>query len=315
MAQQSIAVIDLGEFRGSTAGRTRFIDQLGAAMADTGFFAVEGHGIQADLIAQAYAEAAAFFLKSDAEKQPYERRDLHGQRGYTAFGREHAKDAAYPDLKEFWHVGQELPSNHPLAKVYPTNLWPAGMPAFKAVFTSLFSQLDDCAGDLLTACALAIGEDATRFSALAKDGNSILRLIHYPPVGSDSHPQSIRAAAHEDINLITLLPAATAAGLELLERNGSWRPIHAAPGQIIVDAGDMLQNITNGLFKSTTHRVVNPNNCRERRFSLPFFVHPRSEVDLTPLPSCVALTGGTLKFPKITAGEYLQQRLAEIGLK
>ena len=315
MAQNSIAVVDLAEFRGSAAGRARFIDQLGTAMADTGFFAVEGHGIKAELIAQAYAEAAAFFMLPEAEKKSYERRDLHGQRGYTAFGREHAKDAAYPDLKEFWHVGQELPSGHPLASVYPANLWPTGMAGFKAVYTDLFRQLDDCASDLLTACALAIGEQATRFSALAKDGNSILRLIHYPPIGPDVHPQSIRAAAHEDINLITLLPAATAAGLELLERNGSWRPIHAAPGQIIVDAGDMLQNITNGLFKSTTHRVVNPGNSRERRFSLPFFVHPRSEVDLTPLPSCIALTGGALAFPKITAGDYLQQRLAEIGLK
>ncbi|MCX6110952.1 MAG: isopenicillin N synthase family oxygenase [Proteobacteria bacterium] len=315
MAQQGIPVVDLREFKDAPDGRARFVDHIGAAMADTGFFVLEGHGIPDELIERAYALAESLFLRTEAEKQGYERRELHGQRGYTAFGREHAKDADAPDLKEFWHVGQELAPDHPLAEVYPANIWPTEVPEFKAVYSSLFRRLDACAGDLLEACALAIGEPTERFSSLAKDGNSILRVIHYPPIGLDAHPKSIRAAAHEDINLITLLPAATAGGLELLERNGSWRPVEATKGQIIVDAGDMLQNITNGLFKSTTHRVINPGNSRDRRFSLPFFVHPRSEVDLTPLPSCVALTGGKVVYPPITAGDYLQQRLREIGLK
>jgi isopenicillin N synthase-like dioxygenase len=161
---------------------------------------------------------------------------------------------------------------------------------------------------------LFIGEPQDRFSGIAKNGNSILRVIHYPPIAADTNPASIRAAAHEDINLITLLCEATTGGLELLERNGSWRPIHALKGQIIVDAGDMLQNISNGFYKSTTHRVVNPDNSRERRFSMPFFVHPRSEASLKPLPGCIARTGGEETFRNITAGDYLMQRLKEIGL-
>ena len=315
MTQQSIPVVNLADYQAGGERQARFVRTVGDAMVDIGFFAVEGHGIDMDLIGSAYADAAAFFALPDHDKRDYERRELNGQRGYTSFGREHAKDAVAPDLKEFWHVGPELPPDHALNAVYPPNLWPVGIPSFKATYTRLFTQLDQCGLALLEACALYLGEAKDRFSSIATHGNSILRVIHYPPVADDAHPQSIRAAAHEDINLITLLCEATAGGLELLERNGSWRKIHALKGQIIVDAGDMLQNITNGYFKSTTHRVVNPDNSRERRFSIPFFQHPRLEASLEPLASCVALTGGKAVHPKVTAGEYLLQRLRErIGL-
>ena len=167
---------------------------------------------------------------------------------------------------------------------------------------------------LLEACALYVGESKDRFSSIATNGNSILRVIHYPPVPADRDPASIRAAAHEDINLITLLCEATTGGLELLQRDGTWRAIHALKGQIVCDTGDMIQNISNGILRSTTHRVVNPDNSRERRFSMPFFVHPRAEVSLNPLESCVKRQGGKKNYRDITAGDYLMERLREIGL-
>jgi len=315
MPTQSIPVVNLKDFLAGGERRTQFISNVGKALADIGFFALEGHGVDSSLIGQAYGLAEALFLLPEANKRRYEDPTLKGQRGYTSFGREHAKDAVAPDLKEFWHVGQELAAGHKLEAVYAPNTWPEELPEFRSVFSQLYRQLETCSLQLLQACALYINEDAERIAGIAVDGNSILRVIHYPPVAADANPQSIRAAAHEDINLITLLCEATAGGLELLEREGTWRPIQAHPGQIIVDAGDMMQNLTNGYYKSTTHRVVNPDNSRERRFSMPFFVHPRSEADLTPLPSCIVRTGGQAVYPPITAGTYLQQRLREIGLE
>jgi isopenicillin N synthase-like dioxygenase len=242
----------------------------------------------------------------DAAKRAYEDLALKGQRGFTSFGREKAKDQKVADLKEFWHVGRDRADGlH--------NIWPTEVPSFKPVMLELFRQLDACAASLLHACALYLGEPENLMADMAESGDTILRVIHYPPVSDDRDPSSIRAAAHEDINFITLLCESTSAGLELLERDGSWRPIHALDGQIIVDSGDMIQQLTNGILRSTTHRVTNPSNDRDRRFSMPFFVHPRAEVDLTPLKSCVERVGET-RYPAITAGEYLQQRLREIGL-
>ena len=311
---QTIPVASLADFDAGGARREAFVKTIGDALVDTGFFSIEGHGVGQKLIDDANAMGARFFALSEDQKRAYEIPDEGGQRGYTSFGREHAKDSKAPDLKEFWHVGQDLAPTHALYSVYPKNVWPTELAGFREVFWGLFSELERCSLKLLQACALYIGEPQDRFSGIARDGNTILRVIHYPPIPQAAHPASIRAAAHEDINLITLLCEATAGGLELLERNGSWRPIHALKGQIVVDAGDMLQNITNGFYKSTTHRVVNPDNSRDRRFSMPLFVHPRSDANLDPLPSCVARTGGTKTFPPITAGAYLAQRLAEIGL-
>lgn len=314
MPAQTIPVVSLKDYNAGGAARDRFIKTLGEALADIGFFAVSDHGVDMALIEKSYKVAEEFFKLPESEKKKYEDLALKGQRGYTSFGREHAKDAKAPDLKEFWHVGQELEPGHPAAKEYPANIWPQTMPEFRSSFVQLFSQLETCALKLLEACALFVGEPIDRFSGIAQHGNSILRVIHYPPIPETANPASIRAAAHEDINLITLLCEATAGGLELLERDGSWRPIHALKGQIVVDAGDMLQNISNGFYKSTTHRVVNPDNSRDRRFSMPFFVHPRSEASLNPLPGCIEKSGGIKKFPDISAGAYLMQRLKEIGL-
>ncbi len=315
MTEQTIPVVDLQDFlRGTKAQRDDFVATTGDALVQLGFFALEGHGVDSDLIQQAYDQAEEFFLKSESEKKSFENAAIKGQRGYTSFGREHAKGNNNPDLKEFWHVGRSVYQNPALAKEYPQNIWPSFNNSFKPVFSDLFNRLDVCSLELLKACSLYIGQPADYFSDMAQDGNSILRIIHYPPIDESMHPSSIRAAAHEDINLITLLCESTASGLELLENSGKWRPIPSIKGQIIVDAGDMLQNVTNGYFKSTTHRVVNPGNSRERRFSMPFFVHPRSEIDLTPDPYCVGKTGGKPSYRNITAGQFLQQRLAEIGL-
>ena len=312
---QTIPVVDLDAFTsGDRPARDRFVKELGDALVDTGFFALVHHGVDHALVKRAYEIAERFFLLPEATKRRYEDPAVKGQRGYSSFGREHAKDHPAPDLKEFWHVGRDLPVGHRLERAYPRNVWVEELPEFRPTFQELYRQLDACGAKLLEACALYVGEPEGRMRDMAEDGDTILRVLHYPPVPEDAHPQSIRAAAHEDINLITLLCESTAAGLELLQRDGTWRPIHSLAGQIIVDAGDMLQWLSNGLFKSTTHRVVNPGNSRERRFSMPFFVHPRHEVPLDPLPSCIARTGGKAAFGPITAGAYLEQRLREIGL-
>ena len=315
MHLQSIPVVDLNDFTTGDESKIQdFVQTIGTALEEIGFFTIVNHGIDPDLILHAYAVAEAFFHLPEEIKLRYEKLQLKGQRGFTRFGQEHAKDAAVPDLKEFWHLGRELEPQHPLAVKHLPNLRPLEVPAFHPILVKLYTQLDQCATSLLEACALYLGEPRTYFQDMVKDGDSILRVIHYPPLPLETAPHSLRAAPHEDINLITLLCEATAEGLELLQRDGTWLSVPTLSGQIIVDAGDMLQHITNGLFKSTTHRVVNPNNDRDRRFSMPFFVHPCAETDLTPLPGCVAKTGGQTKFPSITAGAYLTQRLQEIGL-
>ena len=315
MITQSIPVVDLRDWRaGSTIQRQAFAQTLGSALQELGFFALSHHGVDANLIQQAYQEAERFFALPLATKLRYEDLTLKGQRGYTSYGRERAKGQTAADLKEFWHVGQQLPSYHPLLPIYGENLWPEKLPRFRPVMLALFHQLESVARLLLEACATYLKEPIALLQDAIFEGDSILRVIHYPPVPADANPVAIRAAAHEDINFITLLCESTSGGLEIKRRDGSWLPIHALQGQLIVDSGDMLQHLTNGVFKSTTHRVVNPDNSRERRFSMPFFVHPRAEVDLTPLPSCVARTGGLPKFPDRTARQYLEERLAEIGL-
>ena len=316
MTTFTIPVVDLADFTSTNADvRGRFVTTLGDALRDLGFFALTGHQVGVPEIRGAYALLTQLFAIDEAAKVKYENLALKGQRGYISFGREHAKDNAdAPDLKEFWHVGQELRAGHRLPAEYPANIWPREVPEFKPAMLALFDKLESSALTLLEACSLYLGESASRLSDIAVDGNSILRLIHYPPIAPDRHPASIRAAAHEDINLITLLIEATDSGLELKTRSGAWLPVVTPKDCIIVDAGDMLQNLTNGYFKSTTHRVVNPNNQRSRRLSMPFFVHARSEVPLDPLPSCIARTGGKATFPPITAGQYLHKRLVEIGL-
>lgn len=311
----SIPVVDLHDYlHGTAEQKDHFIKGVGNALREVGFFALTNHTVSPDLIRDTYAQTSELFNLPEATKKSYEVPGLKGQRGYTSFGKEHAKDSKAPDLKEFWHVGQELSAEHPRSAGYPANVWPTELKDFQRVMVDVYRRLESAAFSILEACAIYIGEEKSLIRDTAIDGNSILRLIHYPPVPADRDPSSIRAGAHEDINLITLLIDATASGLEILDRRNQWVPVVTPKGCIIVDAGDMLQNLTNGFFKSTTHRVVNPDNSRERRYSAPFFVHARGEVSLNPLASCIEATGGKQTYPNIKADEYLMQRLKEIGL-
>jgi isopenicillin N synthase-like dioxygenase len=310
MASQNIPVVDLGDWQAGGAARQRFVTTVGESLAEIGFFAVKNHGVPDALMASAYDVAQRFFHLPAEVKAGYHLPDKKGQRGFTGLGTEHAKDSTAPDLKEFWQVGRPEVA-HPL---YGPNIWPAEVPAFAQTMTGLYRHLDELGAVLLEACAAYLDEPATRFRDLAVDSDTIVRVLYYPPVGAGVPAGAVRSAAHEDINLITLLSAATAEGLELLHRDGAWMPVHTGFDTIVVDSGDMLQNLTNGLYKSTTHRVVNPADTASERFSMPCFVHARLDVDLTPLPSCVARTGGTARFPSISAGAYLEQRLREIGL-
>ncbi|MAE78910.1 MAG: 2OG-Fe(II) oxygenase, partial [Euryarchaeota archaeon] len=215
---------------------------------------------------------------------------------------------------EFWQTGR----SHPTSGKKPTyveNVWPENhLPQFRDVIDGLFSRMENVSQNLLESCSLYLGKPKSWLGSMAEDGNTIMRIIHYPPLGDDVPPGAVRSAEHEDINFITLLVTATADGLEVMDHDGSWIKVEGDATHIIVDSGDMLQNLTNGLFKSTTHRVVNPANSTERRFSMPMFVHPRNEIDLTPRPEFIELTGGKALFQSITAGDYLHQRLVEIGL-
>jgi isopenicillin N synthase-like dioxygenase len=315
MAVQNIPVVDLRDWTEGGAARQRFITTVGESLADIGFFAVANHGVPDELTQNVYDVAKAFFHQPPDVKARYHAAAKKGQRGFTGFGKEHAKDATAPDLKEFWQVGRpDVPDDHPVHRLWGPNFWPSEVPQFGATLVELYRRLDQLGGILLEAAAAYIDEPATRFSAMATESDTIVRVLWYPPVQGQIPPGAVRSAAHEDINLITLLSGATSEGLELLRRDGSWMPVHTGFDTIVVDSGDMLQNVTNGLYKSTTHRVVNPGNSTSERFSIPCFVHARAEVDLTPLPSCVARTGGAAKFPSLTAGQYLEQRLREIGL-
>ncbi|MCW8139746.1 MAG: isopenicillin N synthase family oxygenase [Planctomycetota bacterium] len=305
-AESPIPVLDLHDLA-RPAERVRFVDALGRALTEVGFFGLRGHGIRDEDVAAVYDVALVFFLLPDEVKVRHERPALLGQRGYTRFGREHARDHAAPDLKEYFSVG---PGEGP----YPPNVWPDEAPALRAVAPALFRRLEGVAAQVLEAAATYLGEPPRRFADLIDGGDSLLRIIHYPPVPADADPQSVRAAAHEDINFITLLAGATDDGLEVLTNDRGWQAVPAAPGQLVVNVGDMLQHLTNGALRSTTHRVVNPGDSRARRFSMPFFVHPRSDVDLTPLPSCVARQGGA-RFGPLDAGTFLRARLEEIGLR
>jgi len=227
---------------------------------------------------------------------------------------EHAKDQDLPDLKEFWHVGREFEPDHPLANTYTANVWPDGIEGFRQTLLNVFDALEQCAHKLLDALDKYLGNPAGTLRKMTIDGNTILRALHYPALDDHTHiPGAIRAAAHEDINLITLLITSTASGLQLLRRDGTWMNVDAKPGEIIVDSGDMLARITNGLLPATTHRVVNPDDGGTRRFSLPFFVHPRPDVNLRVFDQCKG-PGFPRAKPDILAMDYLQQRLAAIGL-
>ncbi len=291
-----------------------FARDLGAAFERYGFAVIGEHGLDQAMLDAALRETRAFFALSEERKLAYAIPDGAGQRGYTAFGREAAKDAATSDLKEFWHVGRELPSGHPNRAVMPDNLWPSELPGFRPVLSSLYADLDRLGGRVLRAIARHLGLPVDAFEDPTRDGNSILRLLHYPPMAEDT--PGVRAGAHEDINAITLLLGAEEAGLELLDRDGRWLAVQPPPGSVVCNIGDMLQRLTNHVLPSTTHRVVNPPSERRgvARYSAPFFLHFRPDYVIRTLPECV--TGYRPdRYPEpITADAYLRQRLREIKL-
>lgn len=315
MSESSIPVVDVRDWQGDRDARARFVRGVGESLADTGFFALAHHGISEELTRKAYETARAFYALPRDVKQRYHRAGAKGQRGYTGFGTERAKDNTTPDLKEFWQVGRvDVDDEHEVHRPYGPNVWPDDVvPEFRGVMADLYRGLDALGRICLEAAAAYLEEPQQLFADMVSESDTIVRVIYYPPtVGAP--PGAVRSAAHEDINLITLLSGATSEGLELLARDGTWTPIHVSFDHIVVDAGDMLQNLTNGLYKSTTHRVVNPRDASSDRYSMPCFIHPRKSVDLTPMASAIARTGGTAQYPSLSAGEYLEKRLREIGL-
>lgn len=306
-----VATVHLDDFaRGGDTTRAAFVETLGRSLVETGFVKVDGHSVTDADIDAAYAAARAFFALPDEAKRRYVL--PKGAGGYTPFGVEHAKGNDSIDLKEFWHVHQTVEPDHPLFPLYGTNIFPSEVPDFAPAVLRLYRALEAAAETLLEAIALHLGLPVRALADMVIDGRSVLRLIHYPPLRDAFAPGAVRAAAHEDINVITLLPAATDTGLELLDRDGTWHAVDGLDGEIVVDVGDMLSRHLNLLVPSTTHRVVNPDADDVARYSMPFFCHARPEVVLDCPP--VLLGDGDRHFPPITAGEYLDQRLAEIGL-
>lgn len=307
----SVPELSLKSFtHGDVQSRQAFERALYEGLKYFGFIILKDHNVSATLLQRAYDRSAAFFAQPNAAKIQYARSD--GQRGYTPFGREHAKGSNQPDLKEFWHVGREFAADSPLAMTYLSNIWPDQPSGFRETFLELYEALEEAGLSMLEALAPSLGVERTFFRRIATDGNSILRLLHYPPVCDNADPTALRAAPHEDINLITILVAANGGGLELLGRDGAWLPVETDPDNLIVDAGDMLARVTNDVIPATTHRVVNPENSPNvSRYSMPFFMHPHSSAVLSCLDSC---KGDGAKYPDITADDFLQQRLKEIGL-
>lgn len=295
---------------GDDASRKEFEAALYEGFKYFGFIILKDHNVSRELLAGAYRLSEAFFAAPTETKMKYEA-GVDGQRGYTAFGTEHAKDSDHPDLKEFWHVGREFDSASPLAEIYPPNVWPGEPDGFRDQFLKLFGALEEAGMIMLEALAPSLDVDAEYFRRMATNGNSILRLLHYPPVPDGANPNAIRAAAHEDINLITILVAANGAGLELLDRDGKWLPVETDPDNLIVDAGDMLARVANDVIPATTHRVVNPEGPNVSRYSMPFFMHPHPDAMLSCLESC---KGDGAKYEDISADAFLKQRLKEIGL-
>lgn len=312
----NIPVVDLSDFLSGDENRKQdFVQALGKAYEEVGFVAVKNHGIPENLIADLYKYVQQFFALPTEKKLSYEKKELAGQRGYTSFGREHAKGFDAPDLKEFFQFGQTVEDNNPIKEEYPDNVTVEEVPQFTPTLFKAYRSFEKSGKALLQAIALYLGLEEHYFDDNVHNGNSILRAIHYPPILSE--PKSaIRAEQHEDINLITLLVGASADGLQILTKQNEWVGVTSLPEQIVVNVGDMLQRLTNNKLRSTTHRVVNPPRelWGTSRFSIPFFLHPKSEMSLASLQSCID-DRHPKAYEDATAGEYLDERLREIGLK
>ena len=314
-----IPSLDLADFiDGDESSKAKFVQDLGEAYNNIGFVAIKNHFLSDQLSAKLYDTIKEFFALDEQIKTKYEIEGLAGQRGYIGKGKEHAKGRTTGDLKEFFHIGQEVIDGDPIKSEYPDNVWVSEVPQMKEIGLEVYKSLEKTGIYMLRAIALYLGLEENYFDDKVKNGNSILRPIHYFPIDNpDEVPaDAVRAAEHGDINLITLLMGASADGLQVLRRDGKWIPITALPEQLVVNVGDMLERHTNGKLKSTIHRVVNPPKelMKTSRFSIPFFMHPRSNMDLTCLQECID-ENNPKQFEDITAGEFLSQRLAEIGLK
>ena len=311
MALDKLPVLSLA------ADKARFAQDIGESFRTFGFALVKDFAIDRGLIERAWQLSEQFFKLPEAEKRSYHNPAIAGARGYTPFGVEIAKDAKAHDLKEFWHIGRDLPAGSPLADMsMPPNVWPARPDEFRAVFSELYRQFDAAGATLLARIATYLGLDEHWFDAGIEQGNSVMRLLHYPPLdGLDG--EAIRAGAHGDINLITLLLGAEEAGLELLTRDGTWIPANPPAGALVVNVGDMLERLTNHRLPSTIHRVRNPDPARAAfsRYSMPFFLHLRSDFPIRTLPQCVTADHPDRYPEPIMADAFLQQRLREIGLK
>jgi len=308
-----IPTLDLSHFHSSQ--KNTFVEELGRAYEEIGFVAIIGHKFPVELSKNLYEEVQAFFNLDESTKLKYRIDGLAGQRGYTPFGMEHAKDRKEGDLKEFWQFGLNLPQSELDALSYPSNPDVTELPHFKTLGFETYMQLLDIGMDVLKAIALYLKLDEHYFDDFVRKGNSILRPIHYPPIKGEIG-DAIRSAEHEDINLITLLMGASAAGLQVKDKQGNWINVETPPDALVVNVGDMLQRLTNKFLVSTTHRVINTKEGRDgkSRYSIPFFLHPTSKMPLNCLEECLS-SENPAHYEPITAGEYLDQRLREIGLK
>jgi isopenicillin N synthase-like dioxygenase len=310
MAIERVPVVDLRDYNEHTGERrARFVRVLGEGLEKFGFVSVVGHGIDEGLLARAYEVAAQTFALPNEAKRRYETPEDGRQRGYTSFGVEHAKYTTVPDLKEFWHIGRELPSDHPqrVSGVVPPNRFPEQVPAFRTTMLDLFAGIEGFSLQLFDAIGEYLGEPPSFFREMVRDSNTLLRVIHYPDLGPDAPEGAVRSAAHEDINLLTVLPAATQPGLELMTREGEWMAVDTPPNAMVCDTGDMMALLTAGRLPATTHRVVNPPGGRDGgRYSIPVFLHPNPEYVITPMREGYA--------EPVKTRDFLFQRLREIGL-
>jgi len=319
MENINIPRLDLNDYvNGDKNQRKQFSDAIGRAFNETGFVTITNHGLDKAVIDKLYEDVKALFALPDAIKQKYEIPGLAGQRGYTGKGKETAKGFKAADLKEFWQIGQTVTDGSFLKDEYPDNIVVEELPSFNATTLEVYKKLEAAGKYLLEAIATYLNLPENYFDDKVHNGNSILRTLHYFPIDNpDAIPEdAVRAGAHEDINLITLLIGASADGLELLTRENKWFPVKAYGEDLVVNVGDMLQRLTNNKLRSTTHRVVNPPRelMKFSRYSVPFFLHPKADMDLSCLPSCVD-DEHPIQYTDITAGEYLDERLREIGLK
>ena len=312
---KNIPSIDLADFLSNNPSKKeKFVQQIGKAYEEIGFVALKGHFLDEQLTEKLYKNVREFYNLPSNIKKKYEIEGLAGQRGYTSFGKESAKGKKEGDLKEFWHFGQEVIYDSELATVYPKNIQVTEIENFNDIGMETFRMLEKTAIYVLRALALYIGLEEYYFDQYVVKGNSILRPIHYPPIVGEPKG-AVRAAEHGDINLITLLMGASASGLEVQNKQGDWIPVTALPEQLVVNVGDMLQRLTNNKLRSTIHRVVNPEekDWGKSRYSIPFFTHPRGNMQLNCLSECVT-KNNPKSYDDITAGEYLKERLVELGL-